>query len=442
MTASLLEQAVTAALGLDLGRVPKPVLQHAGHVVADTVAVSRGGADTHEMTALVQLDREQGLVHPASHDSDPAAGSTVLARGLPRTHAAHAAFLNATAGTFLELDEGMRPTGHPGMHVVPAALAVAERGHRSGSELLRAVIVGYEVTARLFLGFRLRYPVHPHGHFGAVGAAVAAALLDAVDPVAAAHAAGTTPVLPVWDACYEGATVRNTWTGLAAQTGVRAVDLVRAGLLGSSRTLEVGYGTIAGDLVDPAALSASLDYDRLGITRDYFKLHSACALSHAAIDAVLEMGLDDVSDVLDVQVETVANNLKLDRQPHPNELSGRFSLPYAVATVLTLGRSDPEAFTYRPQVALLAEKVNVSAAEDLEASWPEHAPARVTVRTTGGTLTRTVDNPRGHHSRPITAVELEAKFASLVGDLAERWWSRLTNLSEVEDCAQLLAGPR
>jgi 2-methylcitrate dehydratase PrpD len=392
------------------------------------------------MRALVLLDRKEGLVY--SSDGGSAAGSTVLARGLPRTNAAHAAFLNATAGTFLELDEGMRPTGHPGMHVVPAALAVAERGHRSGLELLRAVIVGYEVTARLFLAFRLRYPVHPHGHFGGVGAAVATALLDDVDPVAAAHAAGTTPLLPIWEACYEGATVRNTWTGLAAQTGVRAVDLVRAGLLGSAHNLELGYGKIAGDLIDPAAMSAPLNYDGLGITRDYFKIHSACALSHTAIDAVLELGLNDVSNVLDVHVETVANNLKLDRQPHPNELSGRFSLPYAVATALALGRSGPEAFTFRPEIAMLAQKVRVSAAEDLEASWPDHAPARVTVRTVDGILTRTVKNPRGHHSRPITVDDLQAKFDGLVGDSAGRWWPRLTNLSDVEDCAQLLVEAR
>ena len=175
MTTSLLEQAVTTAVRLELERVPAAVLLHAQHVVADTVAVSRGGADTAQMRALVQVGLDEGVVHRAAADAGAAACSTVLAPGLPRTNAEHAAFLNATAGTFLELDEGMRPTGHPGMHVVPAALAVAERRHRSGSELLRAVLVGYEVTARLFLAYRLRYPVHPHGHFGGVGAAVAAA---------------------------------------------------------------------------------------------------------------------------------------------------------------------------------------------------------------------------------------------------------------------------
>src|SRR5204863_2405239 len=38
---------------------------------------------------------------------------------------------------------------HPGCAVVPAALAVAERAHTSGERLLRAVVLGYDVAARI-----------------------------------------------------------------------------------------------------------------------------------------------------------------------------------------------------------------------------------------------------------------------------------------------------
>jgi 2-methylcitrate dehydratase PrpD len=368
----------------------------------------------------------------------------VLTSPVRRSSAANAAFLNATAGTFLELDEGMRPTGHPAMHVLPAALAVAERVHASGADLLRATLAGYEVTSRLFRAFRLRYPVHPHGHFGAVGAAVAAALLDGADPLVSARIASTTPLLPVWDACFDGATARNTYTGLAAQSGVRACALARAGFTGSERALEVAYGEIAGDLVDPDVLATPLDYDDLGITRNYFKLHSACALTHAAIDAVGEMDALEAATVRRVRVETVSNNMKLDRQPRPSDLSGRFSLPYSVATAILLRRSDPEAFRFRPEVAQLARKVEVSVAPDLEAQWPESSPARVTVEWSGGTLTKEVRNPRGHYLAPITGEELHEKFFGLVAAPADAdlWWPRLTGLREVADCATLLGRRR
>jgi len=440
VTTSLLERAAQAAGDLQLDRVPEEVIQHAGYVIADTVGVIFAGARSNQMARLRELDMAEALVHPAGACLPAASrASTVLADTLPRASAAHAALLNATAGTFLELDEGMRPTGHPAMHVVPAALAAAERAHADGAALLRAVLAGYEAASRLFQGFRLRYPVHPHGHFGAVGAAVAVALLDGVDPVAAARAAATTPLLPVWDACYEGATVRNTWTGLAAQAGVRASTLVQAGFEGSPRALEVAYGTIAGDLVDAEAVSSPLDYSRLGITRNYFKLHSACALTHAAIDAVAEMELGEPLDIVRVRVETVANNMKLDRQPRANTLSGRFSLPYAVATAIALRRTDPEAFTFRPDIAALARRVEVSVAPDLEARWPQSSPARVSVESGDGTRTCTVENPRGHHSRPVGVDELRLKFAGLVGvEHADLWWERLTALIEVVDCADVL----
>ncbi len=448
MSAASLDRCVEAAASLDLGRVPESVLRHAGHTIADTVGVIRGGMRQPEMCRLLDLLADQGLLAGRNDGSErpgqsPFATSTTLDdRGL-RAAPAQAAFLNATAGTFLEMDEGMRPTGHPAMHIVPAALAVAESTHASGSDLLRAVLAGYEVTARLFQAVRLTYPVHPHGHFGAVGAAVAAALLTGVEPVSAARIAGTTPLLPVWDACFEGATARNTYTGQAAQTGVMATTLARAGFTGSEHALTVAYGQIAGEIVHPEALESDLAYDDLGITHNYFKRHSACALSHAAIDAVRTLDLPAPELIEWVKVETVSNNMKLNRQPAPNDLSGRFSLQYAVATAIWFGRTGPEEFQFRSEVAELAERIEVSVAPDLEAEWPAAAPARVRVKFKGGERTSTVHNPHGHWTDPLTPREIEDKFLHLVGDptAATAWWARLTDLRHIDDCAELLHPP-
>jgi 2-methylcitrate dehydratase PrpD len=362
----------------------------------------------------------------------------VLAKGAGRAEPELAAFLNATAGSFLELDEGMRPTGHPAMQVLPAALAVAETVGAAGTDLLHAVLAGYEVTSRLFRAYKLRYPVHPHGHLGAVGAAVAAALLSGTDPMEAATIAAATPILSIWDAAYEGATTRNTWMGLAAQTGVRATRLARAGFTGSRDALPAAFREIAGELVSADVLAAPLDYANLGITRNYFKRHSACALSHAAIDAVLSLDLPPVEEIRRVLVETVSNNLKLDRPAQPNELSTRFSLPYAVAAVISTGRSDPSAFQYDPRVARLAKRVEIFVAPDLEARWPDSSPARVTVESTTGETHAQVDDPVGYHSNPMSVADLRAKFlANADSGGGDALWDRLTNLDGVADCAEL-----
>jgi 2-methylcitrate dehydratase PrpD len=432
---SLLDRAVSIAAGVNLARVPEASLRRAGHIIADTVGVSRAGARQEPMVRLGVIERNQGRM-----GEGPRYGATVFSPTLVRADPEWAAFLNATAGSFVELDEGMRPTGHPGMQVVIPAVAMAEAEKAHGQTLLHAVIAGYEVTARLFTAYRLTYPTHPHGHFGAIGGAVAVAMVLDRDPVEAARIAATSPILSVWDACFEGATARNTWMGIAAELAVRASKFAEAGFTGSPTSLEVSFGKLAGTLADRDALVAPLDYSALGVTRNYFKMHSACALSHAAVDAARKLPPIDPVHIEHIQVETVSNNMKLNRQAKPNDLSARFSLPYVVAAAV-LGRGmGADSFHFEPETARFAARVDVRVAPDLEAKWPDASPARVTVLASGGkTYTAQVDNPHGHYLDPLTEAEVRQKFFGLIGDdaLAQAWWGRLADLSRVPDCSRL-----
>ena len=63
--------------------------------------------------------------------------------GAGRAAAANAALANAVASHILELDDVHKgSTLHAGAPVIPAALAVAEREHRSGQAFLLAVALG------------------------------------------------------------------------------------------------------------------------------------------------------------------------------------------------------------------------------------------------------------------------------------------------------------
>lgn len=425
-----LARLVDAVSRLRLASIPPAILDHAAWVFADTIGAIMGGMGQPEMRALVTAGGE--LIPDAGPPAD------VLAPGLPRRGAATAAFLNGTAATFLELDQGMRPTGHPAAHVVPAALAAAQAAHRSGSELLEAFVAGYEVCGRLFSHYRLRYPVHPHGHLGAVGAAVAAALALGREPLGPALIAGTLPLLTVWQPCYEGATARNCWTGVAGMVGLLANRLDQAGFTGSRQLLPAAFGEVAGDVRDDSPLADPVDGARLLIARDYLKLHSACALSHGALDAVLSLGPISHADVERVEVETVSNNLKLDRQAVANPLSNRFSLQHSVAAAIVHGHTRPEAFQNDERATALAGRVTVRAAPDLEARWPEESPARVTVHLRGGQLRAESSNPRGHHLNPAPEAELRAKFEMLSWfEPAGRLHARLLDVTSIEDVADL-----
>lgn len=429
------QELIASARSLRLDDVPAAVLDHASRAVADTLGVIFGGGKRPEIEALV---RGEDPLFPA-----PGGGTAqLLVPGMPGTDPTSAAFVNATAGTFLELDEGFRPTGHPSIHVVPAALAAAQALHASGREFLAAVLGGYEVTARLFEAYRLTYPLHPHGHFGAVGAAVAVARLRGVDATEPAAVAATLPLLPVWQPCIEGATARNAYTGTAAAIGLTANRLAAAGFTGSREAQEAAFGGLVGQLVYPEALNAPVDPENLRITRNYMKLHSACALSHSALDAVLALEpFPAAEEVERVEVETVSNNLKIAGQARPNDLSTRFSIPYAVAAAIVHGHARPEAFVPDKRVIELAERIEVRAAADLEDAWPDAAPARVTIHARDGDYAKRVDNPRGHYSNPASAEQLRSKFELLVGgDDAGRLYERLIGIEGVEDVAALFEG--
>ena len=86
-----------------------------------------------------------------------------------------AAFINGSAGTFLEMDEGNRfARGHPAIHVIPAAMAIGQKRDASADTFLAAVMAGYEVGSRLGAASSLRGAMHPHGTWGTIGAAAAA----------------------------------------------------------------------------------------------------------------------------------------------------------------------------------------------------------------------------------------------------------------------------
>ena len=209
--------------------------------------------------------------------SDPlfahgAGEARVLTPERPAASPSFAALVNGCACTALELDEGIRPTGHPAAHVVPAALAAGQALHASGEQLLAAIVSGYEVAARLFEAWRLHEALHPHGHLGAVGGAVAVARLRGAPPGPPALIAASLPLMTTWDACFEGATVRHAYTGVAAAMGILANQLAVAGLTGAQGAQASAFGRLAGALRSVEPLTEPVEPDTLRIDRNYFQV--------------------------------------------------------------------------------------------------------------------------------------------------------------------------
>lgn len=170
------------------------------------------------------------------------------------TTAVFAALVNGMLAHADETDDSHSTSlTHPGCAVVPAALAVAERGQRSGRDLLRAVAAGYDVGVRISaaLGAERFFDRHHSSHsFGGIfGATAAATALLGLDELRAAHALAYAVQLASGNSCWrrdpDHVEKAFDFGGMPAQSGVLAASMVSAGFTGASAPLEGKPGLFA-----------------------------------------------------------------------------------------------------------------------------------------------------------------------------------------------------
>jgi 2-methylcitrate dehydratase PrpD len=432
--------------GTAAGAIPAPVRDHAALIVADTIGVVLGGSREPEAARLrAGADRSAG---PA----------TVIGKGFGRAEPWWAAVANGLAGTMLELDEGNRfARGHPGIHVLPAALAEAERLGRSGDALLAAFVLGYDVAARLGGAAPVRRGMHMHGVHGAVGAAAAVARLRELDVDATARTLGVAAGLTLgtsWRTALGGATVRNAYAGVAGANGWLAADLAAAGITPLPDMLSESFGRISGTGLDAGAALEELGA-RFEVTRNYFKRYACCRYNHPAVEALEELlAAAPISPdrVAAIRVATSALGATMSDRDPVGSLGAKFSIPYSLAVRLVLGDCGAEAFREPalsdPRVRALARLVEVAEDPALTALVPDKRPARVEVRLTDGRVhARQVDTPAGEFDRPYPEALLREKFVALASDDlgaagAAAAWESARHVGELKSVRDLTEGLR
>ncbi len=380
--------------GLRWADVPAPVRARLDLVLLDSLGVTVVGARQPEQRALAQAWR-------------PSTGPAPLVGGGLTTAVEAAAWLNATALSRLELDEGHKyAKGHPAAHGLPAVLALACDLGASGADTMTALLAAYEVAARFGRATSLRAGMHPHGSWGVAGAAAGCAKLlglPAARVAAAIDAGAGLPVAGHFASALDGNPVRDAWLGASNVSGLAAARMAAAGAARNTGTPALSLGDVLGQF-DPAPLTDALG-ERWDVELGYFKRHASCSFTHPAADAALAMPDLDLDAVEEILVETHSLGGGLSRTSWDSRLGALFSTPFVVAAALVHGVVDPtvSADDRRddPRVRALAAKVAVRVAPDLDARLPDERAARVTVRLAGaGALVVEVPNPIGdaaHH---------------------------------------------
>ncbi len=423
--------------------IPADVVARGRLILADCIGCMVAGAAAPEMRRLTALQAGRG---------EPVA--TVLGTG-QRLAAAAAAFINGTAGTWHDLDEGNLSTRtHAGIQIVPAALAEAEARALSGARLIEAIILAYEASARLWRATTARHAVHPHGTYGPLAAALALAKLRGDDASATAHAvniAATLGIAASRNALNDGATVRNVYTGHSGRAGFEALALRDAGFTGESDAVASIMGNIYGSAFDAAAATENLG-QTWWIRRNYFKRFAAGRYAHGALDLVEELfgrigQRLSAADIARIDVETFFWAATLAGQTARTPFGLRFSLPMAIAQRIVLGPmrlTDDGARGFAdPRVARLARAIFVVEDKAATAAYPDRQPTRMTVTFRDGTSeTLSAERIIGENDHPLPDGALEAKFIELTGEAwggaAPGIWRDLGRIEEIADVRSLI----
>lgn len=427
--------------------VPDQVMHHAKRAVIDWYAALLPGAIEPPATLL-----ERALA------GDLDRGGATLALGRAAT-ARTAALINGTAAHTVEFDDIFRDAiYHPGAPTIAAALAAGQEAGVSGSALLRAVIIGYEISTRLGAAMgRAHYRYwHNTGTIGVFGAAAAGAAIYGLDAQRGAHALATVATFAagLQQAFRMDSMSKPLHAGHAAEAGLLAALAAREGVTGSLDVIEgeAGFGRAMGDGPDWERALATLG-TQFNITAMTFKNHACCGHTFAAIDGALAVQhalQASAREIARVRVATYRPALEVANYSDPQTpAEARFSLKYVVAHALTHGSVRLAAFA--PQrigdatIRALMQRIELSVDPQLDAAFPGQRAARVSLETTDGRSAEHLQPTRkGDPDAPLSDAELAAKYLELAEPVigaarARALIERLWNLEQLDNVAGLRA---
>ncbi|MGI5460376.1 MmgE/PrpD family protein [Streptomyces sp. CA-249302] len=351
--------------------------------------------------------------------ADRALADTLSVALAARTHPLHAvtaplpdAARWAAMAHVLDFDDlHTDTTTHISVVTVPAVLAV-------GGDA-RAYLAGAGVMARL--GAMLGWDHYAAGWHatctaGAPAAAVAAGIALGLDTDGLATAMALA--VPAAGGLQEafGTHGKSLQVGFAADAGVRAARLARAGASAEPRALEAWLELVGGtpttDFPAEPAIPGGLAV----------KLFPCCYAMQRPIAALRAVRDQVRGEVTGVTVTTPAGTVQPLVHDRPSTgLEGKFSLPYAVAAALLDDCPGFDSFTdaavRRPEAQKLVDLVRVELLPGEVATLLDGQVAVSVESAGGGEVYTELAVPPGAPERPLSAGDLRAKAAACGADV-------------------------
>jgi 2-methylcitrate dehydratase PrpD len=423
-------------------RLAPHVAREAKHRILDTLAAMVSGSHLQAGEMAIAFTRAQGGV----------AEATVLTTDI-RTSAVNAALAN---GMFAHADEtdDFEPVtkAHPGSHVVPAALAMAEREGRSGAQLLAAVTLGYDVCCRflLALGPDLVRGSHrsAEGTSSTMGAAAAAASLAELNEkgMRTALSYAAQQVSGIWSWVRDAGHVEKAFdfSGMGARNGVTAAIMAQMGFTGVWDVLDGEHNALSTE-PKPEEMVAGLG-SRFFVTETAIKPFSVGYPIQAPLDAFLtllrehKLSVDTVERIVVKLPEDGARIVNNRAMPDVN-------CQHIIALALVEGAvsfEDSHSYERMKDPKVLAAKERVQLIADpalMDPAAPRSGLVEVTLRN-GHTISHFTRHPPGTKENPLSTERVNEKARSLMSPVlgaerTEKVIRRVNALEELNDVREL-----
>jgi 2-methylcitrate dehydratase PrpD len=404
--------------------LPDDILEKAKHHILDTFAAMISGSELAPGRAATQFARAYGGKEVA----------TVVATNV-MCGPIEAALANGVLAHADETDDSHGPSrSHPGVSVIPAALAAGEQFGISGTHFLRAVTLGYDVGPRVTMamgGPAYQTATHRSTHgtvatFAAGAAAGCAAGLNAQQMrLLLDYSAQQTSGIGAWKRDAEHMEKAFVFAGRPAAGAVTAATLVKSGWTGVDDVFSgpdnffEAFAPRENSVIkaDPTVLIEKLG-ERYEIARTNIKKWSAGSPIQAPLDAFANFlkqrsfTADDVQKVVIRVASDEANTVSNRDMPD-------ICMEYMVAvmlldkTVSFYSAHDKERMK-DPAVLRQRAKVEVVSDPRIDARRPRREAIVELTLTDGSQMNEWVKNVRGTADNPMPREEVVAKARDLI----------------------------
>jgi 2-methylcitrate dehydratase PrpD len=337
-----------------------------------------------------------------------------------------AAFVNSSMCT-PDMTDGARTAGlHPGVVVIPAAMAAAEFAGRTkavhGRDLIVAVALGYEVMVRIgraMIPSTVRKGFHITSIVGALASTTAVGKIMELNATEMSHALAiactwSSGLLAALRAPEPFAQVQ---IGRICEAGISSVQLAQQGVVGIDTILENGFLPTFCDEDRTDSIIEDLGQDFM-IPQTYIKLHAGCRHMHAPMDAAAYIVKENriaLEEIEKISVNTYSLAIDSGVKDPKTADEAKYNMPFGIAALLVCGDAFVDRFSMRnlrdERIRQLMRKTSIKHDPKLDQEYPAKRGTKVMIRTTGGReFFHSLDLAKGEPEHPLSKEEINNKF--------------------------------